>query len=196
MDVPAPLPSKVRTRQRSCSAQLQFPGVLVTHDDDMLPRAYLCDVDVFPLLKVMRQSSVWGGGPEIVALSNALCRPIHVYELASNGVRWVPFVCCAFFTTKTSVGVLWRVVILARVLCAEFCVFLRVGILARVCATLTLLVLFGWRMLPCGDTRVAMKVLCRQEGYVPPLAAARLDRSFVTTCPLPSFSGACFEVPS
>ncbi|CAN0017008.1 unnamed protein product [Ascophyllum nodosum] len=35
---------------------------------------------------VMRQSSVWGGGPEIVALSNALCRPIHVYELASNGV--------------------------------------------------------------------------------------------------------------
>lgn len=37
--------------------------------------------------QVMRQSSVWGGGPEIVALSNALCRPIHVYELASNGVR-------------------------------------------------------------------------------------------------------------
>lgn len=39
--------------------------------------------------QVMRQSSVWGGGPEIVALSNALSRPIHVYELASNGVRRV-----------------------------------------------------------------------------------------------------------
>ncbi|CAM9981171.1 unnamed protein product [Laminaria digitata] len=38
--------------------------------------------------EVMRQSSVWGGGPEIVALSNALCRPIHVYELASNGVSF------------------------------------------------------------------------------------------------------------
>jgi OTU-like cysteine protease len=30
----------------------------------------------------MRRSSVWGGGPEIVALSNCLKRPIYVYELA------------------------------------------------------------------------------------------------------------------
>lgn len=30
----------------------------------------------------MQQDSVWGGGPEIVALSNLLQRPIHVYELA------------------------------------------------------------------------------------------------------------------
>jgi OTU-like cysteine protease len=29
----------------------------------------------------MEQDSVWGGGPEIVALSNLLQRPIHVYEL-------------------------------------------------------------------------------------------------------------------
>ena len=31
----------------------------------------------------MRQDSYWGGGPEIVALSNVLQRPIHVYELAT-----------------------------------------------------------------------------------------------------------------
>jgi OTU-like cysteine protease len=30
----------------------------------------------------MAQDSVWGGGPEIVALCNLLQRPIHVYELA------------------------------------------------------------------------------------------------------------------
>eukprot|EP00968_Pinguiococcus_pyrenoidosus_P007673 scaffold520_cov224-Pinguiococcus_pyrenoidosus.AAC.8 len=29
----------------------------------------------------------WGGGPEIVALSNALRRPIHVYELLSADSR-------------------------------------------------------------------------------------------------------------
>lgn len=33
----------------------------------------------------MEQESVWGGGPEIVALSNLLQRPIHVYELACAG---------------------------------------------------------------------------------------------------------------
>jgi hypothetical protein len=32
----------------------------------------------------MRQDSVWGGGPEIVALCNLLQRPIHVYELATD----------------------------------------------------------------------------------------------------------------
>lgn len=32
----------------------------------------------------MQQDSVWGGGPEIVALCNILQRPIHVYELAVN----------------------------------------------------------------------------------------------------------------
>ena len=31
----------------------------------------------------MAQDSVWGGGPEIVALCNILQRPIHVYELAT-----------------------------------------------------------------------------------------------------------------
>lgn len=32
----------------------------------------------------LRSSSAWGGGPEIVALSNALRRPIFVYELLQN----------------------------------------------------------------------------------------------------------------
>lgn len=32
----------------------------------------------------MQQQSVWGGGPEIVALSNVLKRPIHVYELTNT----------------------------------------------------------------------------------------------------------------
>ena len=31
----------------------------------------------------MEEDSVWGGGPEIVALCNLLQRPIHVYELAT-----------------------------------------------------------------------------------------------------------------
>lgn len=31
----------------------------------------------------MKKSGVWGGGPEIVALSNYLRRPIHIYELIS-----------------------------------------------------------------------------------------------------------------
>jgi OTU-like cysteine protease len=31
----------------------------------------------------MSQESVWGGGPEVVALCNVLQRPIHVYELAT-----------------------------------------------------------------------------------------------------------------
>ena len=40
--------------------------------------------------EAMEQESVWGGGPEIVALSNVLRRPIHVYELIScHGDRFV-----------------------------------------------------------------------------------------------------------
>lgn len=35
----------------------------------------------------MKKSGVWGGGPEIVALSNYLRRPIHIYELISVGVQ-------------------------------------------------------------------------------------------------------------
>lgn len=36
----------------------------------------------------MQQDCVWGGGPEIVALSNILQRPIHVYELAVQDNRF------------------------------------------------------------------------------------------------------------
>lgn len=35
----------------------------------------------------MEEDCVWGGGPEIVALSNILQRPIHVYELAVENLR-------------------------------------------------------------------------------------------------------------
>lgn len=66
----------------------------------------------------MRQSSVWGGGPEIVALSNALCRPIHVYELASNGVRWDSGVLRSLDMQSTSVFLTgWEVVLLTHILC-------------------------------------------------------------------------------
>ena len=32
----------------------------------------------------MRERSAWGGGPEIVALSNLFSRPIHIYELTNT----------------------------------------------------------------------------------------------------------------
>lgn len=35
----------------------------------------------------MEQDSVWGGGPEIVALCNILRRPIHVYELTTQTAK-------------------------------------------------------------------------------------------------------------
>lgn len=35
--------------------------------------------------EAMKKNGVWGGGPEIVALSNYLRRPIHIYELTSVG---------------------------------------------------------------------------------------------------------------
>lgn len=39
-------------------------------------------------LELMRLNTSWGGGPEIVALSNFLERPIFVYELVNR--RWFP----------------------------------------------------------------------------------------------------------
>ncbi|CAM9208562.1 unnamed protein product [Discosporangium mesarthrocarpum] len=39
-------------------------------------------------LRAMRSDSMWGGGPEIVAMTSVLQRPIHVYELASTGLRF------------------------------------------------------------------------------------------------------------
>ncbi|KAG5183748.1 hypothetical protein JKP88DRAFT_262966 [Tribonema minus] len=46
---------------------------------------YNMTVDAY--CKHMRLPAVWGGGPEIVALSNCLRRPIHVYELAAGAGR-------------------------------------------------------------------------------------------------------------
>jgi hypothetical protein len=43
----------------------------------------------------MKDGETWGGGPEIVALSNYLCMPVHVYELVSEGWRWLPL-CSSF----------------------------------------------------------------------------------------------------
>jgi hypothetical protein len=40
-------------------------------------------------LKMMKLPQTWGGGPEIVALSNTLKRPIHVYTTAYN--KLLPF---------------------------------------------------------------------------------------------------------
>lgn len=36
--------------------------------------------------EMMRLPEVWGGGPEIVALSNQLRLPVHVYELHTSPV--------------------------------------------------------------------------------------------------------------
>lgn len=36
-------------------------------------------------LEDMKNSKTWGGGPEIVAISNSLSRPVHVYELCCDG---------------------------------------------------------------------------------------------------------------
>jgi len=47
----------------------------------------------------MRHDRTWGGGPEIVALSNYLRRPIHVYVLGVRGIfpRGFEFKACAKF---------------------------------------------------------------------------------------------------
>jgi len=36
-------------------------------------------------LEDLKNPKTWGGGPEIVAISNRLRRPVHVYELCSDG---------------------------------------------------------------------------------------------------------------
>ena len=55
----------------------------------MTPTAY-CDS--------MRKDGTWGGGPEILALANALQRPIHVFEpvAACNGTEFRLQLCGAF----------------------------------------------------------------------------------------------------
>lgn len=50
----------------------------------------------------MRRKGIWGGGPEILALVNALQRPIHVFEpvAASNGTEFRLQLCGAFGSPK------------------------------------------------------------------------------------------------
>jgi len=46
----------------------------------------------------MLKEKTWGGGPEIVAISNRMKRPIHVYELVTEGIkRNFEFKICAQF---------------------------------------------------------------------------------------------------
>lgn len=37
--------------------------------------------------QAMRDNKMWGGGAEVVSLTNVLQKPIHVYELISTGRR-------------------------------------------------------------------------------------------------------------
>ena len=50
----------------------------------------------------MRRKGVWGGGPEILALVNAMKRPIHVFEpvAACNGTEFRLQLCGAFGSPK------------------------------------------------------------------------------------------------
>jgi hypothetical protein len=50
----------------------------------------------------MRRKGVWGGGPEILALVNAMKRPIHVFEpvAVSNGTEFRLQLCGAFGSPK------------------------------------------------------------------------------------------------
>ena len=50
----------------------------------------------------MLKEKTWGGGPEIVAISNRMKRPIHVYELVAEGLkRNFEFKICAQFGSPT-----------------------------------------------------------------------------------------------
>jgi len=52
--------------------------------------------------KNMLKEKTWGGGPEIVAISNRIKRPIHVYELDTEGIkRKFEFKICAQFGSPT-----------------------------------------------------------------------------------------------
>jgi hypothetical protein len=50
----------------------------------------------------MRRNGVWGGGPEILALVNAMRRPIHVFEpvASCNGTEFRLQLCGAFGSPK------------------------------------------------------------------------------------------------
>ena len=52
----------------------------------------------------MRRPSCWGGGPEIIALSNALERPIHIYEACDTSSSTTPCAATRDYTLNESVA--------------------------------------------------------------------------------------------
>uniref|UniRef100_A0A7S4N3L6 Ubiquitin thioesterase OTU n=1 Tax=Prymnesium polylepis TaxID=72548 RepID=A0A7S4N3L6_9EUKA len=85
------------TSDPNCTLHLEGDQTIAIHElvsaaaeqYDMTPEAYCSS---------MRNKGVWGGGPEILALANALRRPIHVFEpvAACNGTQFRLQLCGAF----------------------------------------------------------------------------------------------------
>ncbi len=73
---------KILKRRRKTPLFLQ--GNEYLYRDDLLHvAASQYDLTGREYCDLMRKDGVWGGGPEIVAISNYLARPIHVYELVT-----------------------------------------------------------------------------------------------------------------
>ena len=82
----------------------------------------------------MRLPATWGGGPEIVALANALRRPIHVYEpVSSSDNKTITLVSAGMFGSPDFDD---KVCIYIRV-CVCVCVCARARLFASVCVYVT-----------------------------------------------------------
>ena len=85
-----------RLRELSINVLKQQPGVcLVMEGEERIPSQELLEMvannynmSSTEYLTKMADAATWGGGPEIVALSNHFKRPIHVYELDTCGALW------------------------------------------------------------------------------------------------------------
>lgn len=95
-------------RQLSVDTLMREDLVLVMEGDENTTTSDLLhtvadhyNISVKKYCSNMRLFHTWGGGPEIVALSNALQRPIHVYELCLGGYFSKSFLLkvCARFGT-------------------------------------------------------------------------------------------------
>lgn len=90
------MPKSAALRQMAVDYLVEDPDrVLYLEDGESVPVGELLAVvasqynmTVENYCSHMRLPAVWGGGPEIVALSNCLQRPIHVYELGCAGRRF------------------------------------------------------------------------------------------------------------
>lgn len=85
---------KVSTRLRRLAVQLlkRENDTLVMDNNEVISSAQLLEIvaehyNMTPhdYCHKMTQPRTWGGGPEIVVISNHLQRPIHVYELCGTG---------------------------------------------------------------------------------------------------------------